>query len=140
MKDTDLKKSIKCRARIERLTRLFNSKKSELAASYQGYGELLGFVDNCQRFGITDRGQEKALDDWLNLLERWPFVGGAPTGTLSHHQRQRAMARDHFKCTMCGRPADEVHHKVSRTKGGQNRHGNLTVLCSECHEMLHRKK
>ena len=140
MKDTDIKKSIKYRSKIERLTRLFNSKKAELAAGCQGYHELSGFIDQCQRWGITDRGQEKALDDWIDLLERWPFVGGAPTGTLSHHQRQKTMAREQYKCTMCGCPAEEVHHKVPRSKGGKNESGNLVVLCRECHEMLHRKR
>lgn len=137
MKDTDLKKSMKHRASIQRLIRLFQSKKAELAAGYQGYHELLGFVDQCQRRGITDRGQEKALDNWIDLLERWPFVGGAPTGPLSHVQRQRTMARDGFVCTMCGRPADEVHHKNSRFKGGRNKAANLTALCVECHEKVH---
>jgi len=140
MKDTDIKKSIKYQSKIERFTRLFNSKKAELAARYQGYHELLGFIDQCQRWGITDPGQEKALDDWIDVLERWPFVGGAPTGTLSHHQRQKTMVREHYKCTMCGRPAKEVHHKVPRLKGGKNESGNLVVLCRECHEKLHRKR
>jgi len=140
MKDTDIKRSIKYRSKIQRLTRLFNSKKAELAAGYQGYHELSGFIDQCQRWGITDRGQEKALDDWIDLLERWPFVGSAPTGTLSHHQRQKTMVREHYKCTMCGRPAEEVHHKVPRSKGGKNEPGNLVVLCRECHEMMHRKR
>ncbi len=137
MKDTDLKKSMKHRTSIQRLNRLFQSKKAELAAGYQGYHELLGFVDQCQRLGITDRGQEKALDDWINLLERWPFVGGAPTGPLPHVLRQRTMVQDGFVCTMCGRPADEVHHKISRSKGGRNRGTNLTILCMECHEKVH---
>ena len=140
MKDTDIKKSIKYRSKIQRLTWLFNSKKAELDAGYQGYHELSGFIDQCQRWGITDRGQEKALDDWIDLLERWPFVGGAPTGTLSNHQRQKTMAREQYKCIMCGRPAEEVHHKVPRSKGGKNESGNLVVLCRECHEMLHRKR
>jgi len=140
MKDTDIKRSIKYRSKIQRLTRLFNSKKAELAAGYQGYHELSGFIDQCQRWGITDRGQEKALDDWIDLLERWPFVGSAPTGTLSHHQRQKTMVREHYKCTMCGRPAEEVHHKVPRSKGGKNEPRNLIVLCRECHEMMHRKR
>lgn len=140
MKDTDIKKSIKYRSKIQRLTRLFNSRKTELAAGYQGYHELSGFIDQCQRWGITDRGQEKSLDDWIDLLERWPFVGGAPAGTLSHHQRQKTMVREQYKCTMCGRTAEEVHHKVPRSKGGKNDPGNLVVLCRECHEMLHRKR
>ncbi|MBC2698830.1 MAG: HNH endonuclease [ANME-2 cluster archaeon] len=50
------------------------------------------------------------------------------------------MAREQYKCTMCGRPAEEVHHKVPRSKGGKNDSGNLVVLCRECHEMLHRKR
>lgn len=119
---------------------LFNNKKAELAATYEGYHELLGFVDQCQRWGISDRGQENTLDDWIDLLERWPFVGGAPTGTLSRTQRQRIMARDRFTCSVCGRPADEVHHNISRSKGGRNVPDNLTALCEKCHEDMHRKK
>ncbi|MCL7414617.1 MAG: HNH endonuclease [ANME-2 cluster archaeon] len=140
MKDTDLKRSMKHRTKIQRLTRLFQSKKAELSAGYQGYHELLGFVDHCQRWGITERGQEKALDGWIDLLERWPFVGGAPTGPLSHQQRQRTRVRDGFVCTMCGRPADEVHHQTSRSNGGRNKPENLTSLCSQCHEKIHQTK
>ncbi|MCK4938021.1 MAG: HNH endonuclease [Methanosarcinales archaeon] len=137
MKDTNLNKSMKHRTRIQRLTYLFQSKKAELAAGYQGYQELLGFVDQCNRLGITDRGQEMALNDWIDLLECWPFVGGGNAGPLSHVQRQRTMVRDGFVCTMCGRPADEVHHKSTRSKGGRNRGANLTTLCVECHEKVH---
>ena len=140
MKDTDVKRSIKYRSKIRRLNRLFNSKRAELSARYQGYHEISGFVDHCKRWGITDRGQEKALDNWIDLLERWPFVGDAPTGTLSHQQRQKTMTRKSYKCSMCGRTAREVHHKVPRSKGGKNDPGNLVVLCRECHETLHRKK
>jgi hypothetical protein len=136
MNDPDLKKSLQYHSQIQMLTRLFNNKKSELSAHYQGYHELLEFVDQCQRWGITDRCQKKALDDWIDLLERWPFAGD--TGPLSHQQRQRTMAKDHFTCSMCGRPAKEVHHKVPRSKGGRNNPANLTTLCLDCHEKIHK--
>ncbi|MBW6517338.1 MAG: HNH endonuclease [ANME-2 cluster archaeon] len=137
IKDIDLKKNMKYHSRIQHLTKLFLSKKAELATRYQGYQELLGFIDQCQYWGITDRGEEKALDKWIDVLERWPFDGGAPTGPLPHVQRQRTMTRDGFVCTMCGRPSDEVHHKTSRSKGGRNQAVNLTSLCMKCHDKVH---
>ncbi|MCL7413190.1 MAG: HNH endonuclease [ANME-2 cluster archaeon] len=137
IKDIDLKKSMKYHARIKHLTKLFLSKKAELATSYQGYHELLGFIDQIQYWGITDRGQEKALDKWIDLLERWPFEGGTHTGPLPNIQRHRTMTRDGFVCTICGQPAEEVHHKMSRSKGGKNRTDNLTSLCVKCHEKVH---
>lgn len=140
MKNPDLKKSMRYSSRIQRLTSLFNSKKAELAAGYQGYQEILGFVDQCQRFGITDKGQEKILDKWIDLLERWPFVGDAATGTLSRQQRHRILVKQHFTCTVCGRPADEVHHKIPRSKGGLNKPDNLTAVCNECHEKIHKRR
>ena len=139
MKTPDLKKSIKYRKKIQQLITLFNSNKNELERRYQGYHEILGFVDHCQRYGITDRGQEKILDNWIDLLERWPFVGSASSGTLSYYQQQKTMAKQHFKCNVCGRPADEVHHKISRSKGGQNKSNNLVVLCFECYEKKYKK-
>ena len=140
MKTPDLKKSMKYRNKIQQLTTLFNSKKEELATGYQGYHEILGFVDHCQRYGITDRGQEKMLDSWIDLLERWPFVGSASSGTLSYYQQQKTMAKQHFKCSVCGRPAEEVHHKIPRSKGGQNNPNNLVTLCFECHDNIHKNK
>lgn len=133
-------KSIKYHRKIQRLTSLFDEKKAELAAGYQGYHEILGFVDHCRRFGITDRGQEKALDHWIDLLERWPFVGGVSTGPLSRQQRERTMVKHYFICTTCGRTADEVHHTVSRSKGGRNKADNLIPLCFECHAKIHGKR
>ncbi|HUV81478.1 MAG TPA: HNH endonuclease [archaeon] len=140
MKTPDLKKSMKYRNKIQQLTTLFNSKKEELATGYQGYHEILGFVDHCQRYGITDRGQEKMLDSWIDLLEHWPFVGSASSGTLSYYQQQKTMAKQHFKCSVCGRPAEEVHHKIPRSKGGQNNPNNLVTLCFECHDNIHKNK
>ena len=140
MKKTNIKRTIQYRRKIQLLTQLFNKRKTELSAGYQGYHELKGFVDECEHWGIMDRGQEKALDEWIDFLNRWPFARGTTKSALTPYQRNKAMWKQQFICTMCGRSADEVHHIIPRSKGGRNTSDNLTILCRECHEKIHKKK
>lgn len=57
--------------------------------------------------------------------------------------RRLVLARDRHRCQRpgCGNTKFlEVHHKVPRSQGGTNDATNLTILCSGCHALLHRKK
>lgn len=58
--------------------------------------------------------------------------------------RQAALMRDRYLCAKCGRPAEEVHHKIHLTP---NNIGdpkitmnleNLESLCKTCHFAEHR--
>jgi len=58
--------------------------------------------------------------------------------------RQYILLRDHHACTICGAPAEEVHHKKHITPDNIGdtsitlNPANLTSLCKECHFNQHR--
>ena len=43
----------------------------------------------------------------------------------------------HPYCELCGRPAQEVHHRVPVSRGGQHTEENLISLCRSCHNRVH---
>ena len=57
--------------------------------------------------------------------------------------REYCLLRDHHACVKCGRPAEEVHHKIRLTP--DNIHDvfitlnpdNLICLCHDCHMKEH---
>jgi hypothetical protein len=62
--------------------------------------------------------------------------------------RSSVLRRDGYRCTECGwshsewNPSDprflEIHHIRFHAKGGDNSEGNLTTLCTKCHDALHK--
>lgn len=61
--------------------------------------------------------------------------------------RKAYMAKHHYICERCGRPADVVHHKIPLcgTDYYDNPEkcfgeDNLECLCHQCHNREHRKK
>ena len=66
--------------------------------------------------------------------------GGRNTTTIPPRIRREVLARDKHRCTApgCGRTHFlEVHHIVSRQRGGGNHPQNLTTLCGPCHRLWH---
>ena len=56
---------------------------------------------------------------------------------VSPQKRFKIFKRDHYRCQICGRTAQdgltlEVDHKIPRTKGGGNHPDNLWTLCRTC--------
>lgn len=53
------------------------------------------------------------------------------------------MAREKGRCQLCGKSVRgrkvNLHHIISRSKGGSNRVDNLALLHEECHDNLHSK-
>lgn len=49
--------------------------------------------------------------------------------------------RNHPVCEICGeKAAEEVHHVIPISEGGQHTDKNLMALCHECHKDIHRRK
>lgn len=79
---------------------------------------------------------QKTIDDHYNKYERDP-------ATRKHYGRSWKRIRDRFlgehplceRCQKEGRltPAEEVHHIVPLSKGGNNSTENLMSLCKSCH-------
>ena len=59
--------------------------------------------------------------------------------------REYCLLRDHHACVKCGRPAEEVHHKIRLTPDNINdvsitlNANNLISLCKDCHFAEHRQ-
>ena len=52
---------------------------------------------------------------------------------------KQVFVRDEYKCRSCGfRAGLHCHHVVFRSQQGEDTTGNLLVLCSQCHEAVHR--
>lgn len=57
--------------------------------------------------------------------------------------REYILKRDCYLCVLCGRPAEEVHHKEHLTPSniGDPRitmhESNLISLCGDCHKRIH---
>jgi len=68
--------------------------------------------------------------------------GGRNTTTIPPRVRREVLARDQHRCQApgCGRTRFlEVHHIVSRQKGGSNQTDNLVTLCASCHRLWHER-
>ena len=58
---------------------------------------------------------------------------------------KKVKQRDGYTCTKCGfkptvkeRNLLHAHHKIRKTRGGQDKLGNLVTLCLNCHAKEHR--
>ena len=43
------------------------------------------------------------------------------------------ITRDRGLCQLCGKVGAEIHHIIFKSKMGDNKPNNLTLLCKECH-------
>lgn len=59
--------------------------------------------------------------------------------TLYLKLRERILARDAYRCAICGKPASQTHHILYRSQGGPDEGWNLISLDLECHELVHRE-
>jgi 5-methylcytosine-specific restriction endonuclease McrA len=49
------------------------------------------------------------------------------------------LQRDHWKCRSCGsRNNLHCHHIIFRSQGGEDTMENILVLCSACHDGVHK--
>jgi len=74
----------------------------------------------------------------------WPTSSRQSRGYGRAWDRLRlsVLQRDHFICRHCDArdkvtQASQVHHVVSRARGGSDDMANLVSLCSACHEATH---
>jgi len=56
--------------------------------------------------------------------------------------RQSILERDDYSCAICKRVGGklEIHHIVSRKRGGADHPDNLITLCSDCHRRVPKQK
>lgn len=57
---------------------------------------------------------------------------------ISNATRKAVYKRDGYMCAICGDPRHlQIHHYVSRGRGGCNHPMNLITLCAHCHAQAH---
>jgi hypothetical protein len=69
---------------------------------------------------------------------------------ISDYVRSRVLRRGNYKCVQCNWDKNmwdksdprhlELHHVIEHVKGGENTEENLVILCTVCHDEVHRKK
>ena len=58
--------------------------------------------------------------------------------TLYEQLRQEVLARDRWKCQVCGSLSGvEVHHLTPKGRQGDDSEENLITLCTTCHRKIH---
>lgn len=88
-----------------------------------------------------------APTECFRYSESVPFLGSEylPPGAQERHPppliRKRVLARDDYRCRVCGySPQDhpaiklEIHHVIERGVGGFSVESNLLTLCKNCHD------
>jgi len=72
------------------------------------------------------------------------FVGKNPKGIkdVSSRTASKILLRMGLGCSACGwnEASLDIHHIISRAKGGSNDNSNLTALCPNCHRLTHAGK
>jgi len=59
-------------------------------------------------------------------------------GSTYQMLRARVLKRDKWRCQQCGSKMNlEVHHRLLRSRHGDDSEENLVTLCHECHRAIH---
>lgn len=60
------------------------------------------------------------------------------SANIDNKTRKAVYARDHYRCAICDSDRGiQIHHVVSRGRGGTNFPHNLITLCWRCHAIAH---
>jgi len=90
----------------------------------------------------TDRGPKPISTEVVQCDAVVTEPGMPNRSTIPPKARRAAMIRANHRCETpgCGRTRFlEVHHRRPRSQGGGNEAANLQVLCSSCHQQVHRQ-
>lgn len=86
----------------------------------------------------SDTDKKRGLNHWETDYT-WRDDETIDPNSFWGKTRRRILERDHFTCTECGSKINlSVHHKVALLLGGRNVDDNLTTLCKNCHEKIHK--
>lgn len=85
---------------------------------------------------------EKA--DELKLRSAKSYIGKIPENILDLSSRttSKILHRLKIKCCICrwDEASLDIHHIIEKRNGGSNSHDNLTLLCPNCHRLIHNNK
>ena len=117
----------------------YNSRYNELEKSLQEKRRIQQEKEEKQKRDIEEKKKaEQALARMLKREEeRRKEAIKRERSKMSASLRYDVMKRDHFRCTICGRSADDgvtlhVDHIKPVSKGGKTEMSNLRTLCDYC--------
>ncbi len=96
-------------------------------------GKILPVTDVCieiNRFAFM------ALDDSSIWKHGEDFQNGPLKEYAGLHEAVYALQGG--KCLLCGEPIEQYHHILPKHEYGSNTFGNITGLCSKCHDKVHK--
>ena len=93
---------------------------------HQGCTEVVRGRPYCPRHTPVRPGDERPSSTARGYTRIWQKI-------------RAAYLAAHPYCAMCGRPASQVHHRLSLREGGGNDWGNLQALCAGCHSRITRR-
>lgn len=136
----------KLRYRPKRFSNRKSSKRKErynptLIAKFQGHTREIKFINSILPISsiILEVGEfdPQLLQDPTLAYHKWDYQRGELY--QQENFKQAAKARDRYKCQCCGKRGCrlEVHHLLSRSRGGSDKLANLITLCSNCHHLAH---
>ena len=60
------------------------------------------------------------------------------SANITNETRKAVYRRDGYRCALCDSTKYiQIHHYISRSRGGTNNPHNLITLCSDCHGVAH---
>lgn len=90
------------------------------------------------RFVLVDKSDDAC---WCSLVVVAPSLREVEAKALRQnldHQRSRLMLKQKGRCAHCGAArALQVHHRVFRSHGRDDRIANLVAICLACHGEMH---
>lgn len=97
---------------------------------------------DCKYARVRETGMLKGKNSptWKGGTSLLPYGPG-----WSDHLKDKVRARDHLKCTVCGKPQDQeaggLKLQVHHLDFSKDNHvlSNLVTLCRDCHTRLHRQ-
>lgn len=101
----------------------------------------INLVHKVQKFlPVTDVALE--INRFAFMLMEDPSAAGIDfqNGPLKGFDNVNAAVRDlqHGKCLLCGKPITQYHHVIPKSQGGSDTFQNITGLCDDCHETVHK--
>ena len=91
---------------------------------------------------LTDRGPKPVSAEVVQCDAIIQEPGQSNRATIPPKKRREALIRAGHRCETPGCERTrflEVHHRRPRSQGGGNNATNLQVLCSGCHQLIHRQ-
>lgn len=114
-----------------------NSYYSERQFSDKSVFDLINLIEEEKQKQIELEQYKKAMEEERERKKELRTIQQAERNKLTKKLRYEILERDHYKCAICGRSANDgiilhVDHIIPISKGGETIPSNLQTLCEDC--------